>query len=427
MFFWHLSHAHKSVRGTDTTFRRVRGGDEAENAREALDLKDADRLYKVSVKDDVTKKKTFYIVHEPFTNNHIFPLGRGTRCFKAYDCQTEALVLLKDTWRVSKYEPEGYVYRELHEKGVRNIAKFITAGDVGHVCGGVQKFSSAAKDKQPRVHMHYRLVLGTIGTPLTQFSSTWQMVNAVKCALLAHWDAVTKANILHRDVSSGNIVMVGEEGGILIDWELCKRIGQGPATARCDDKTGTWQFISARLLLNKAQEHKVGDDLESFVHDLTWSAIKYARNSLTAEDRTEVLMRFDTSLNKIGGQRKAAMFREDSSAITHIGLERKPLSDVLKRIYSGFGHRYGSTKYEELQLENEQAAKAEVEKLETHNWLYGVLEDALKNITWKAAEDGRVDQEVLKEDRYLTAGQKKRKSMLPEYDEERDEKRAKRH
>ncbi|KAF8967433.1 hypothetical protein BDZ97DRAFT_1697573 [Flammula alnicola] len=426
MFFWHLSHADKSIRGTDTTFRRVRGGDEAVNAREVLDLKDTDRLYKVSVKDDVTKKKTFYIVHEPFTNNHIFPLGRGTRCFKAYDCQTEAVVLLKDTWRVSKYEPEGDVYRELHEKGVRNIAKFITAGDVGHVCGEMQKFSSSAKAKLPRLHMHYRLVLGTVGTSLKQFSSTWQMVNAVKCALLAHWDAVTKANILHRDVSLGNIIMVGEEG-ILIDWELCKRIGRGPTTARCDEKTGTFQFISARLLMGDTEEHKTGDDLESFVHVLTMVAIKYARNTLNARRRTFLLKKFDSTLAGVGGDDKAAKFREDSSAITHIDLEQKPFSEVLENIYSGFGHRYGSLAQGMLQKTDKRAAEAEIKKLETHDWLYGVLEDALKNITWKAAEDGRVYQEVLEEDMHMTAGQKKRKSMLSEYDEERDEKRTKRH
>ncbi|KAF8970554.1 hypothetical protein BDZ97DRAFT_1652449 [Flammula alnicola] len=414
MFFWHLSHADKSIRGTDTTFRRVRGGNEAEKAREVLDLKDTDRLYKVSVKDDVTKKKTFYVVHEPFTNNHIFPLGRGTRCFKAYDCQTEAVVLLKDTWRVSKYELEGDIYRELHEKGVRNIAKFITASDVRHVCGEVQKFSSAAKDNLPRLHMHYRLVLGTVGTSLKQFSSTWQMVNAVKCALLAHWDAVTKANILHRDVSLGNIVMVGEEG-ILIDWELSKRVGQGPTTARCDEKTGTFQFISARLLMGDTGEHKTGDDLESFVYVLTTVAIKYARNTLNPRRRTFLLKKFDSTLNGVGGDDKADLLTMSMATVSRIGLEQEPFSAVLRDIYSGFGHRYMSPDQIMLREKDEKAAEAEIEKLETHDWLYGVLEDALKNIIWKAAEDGWVHQEVLEEDRHMTTGQKKRKS----YDEER--------
>jgi Fungal protein kinase len=75
-------------------------------------------------------RTTFYIVSKPFVNNDILPVGRGTRCYEAYDCQTREVVLLKDTWRVEGYLPEGDVYRRLHEAGVSNIAGFIAAGDV---------------------------------------------------------------------------------------------------------------------------------------------------------------------------------------------------------------------------------------------------------------------------------------------------------
>lgn len=184
-FFWYLSHARKDIRGIDTTFGPVANSAEAQKAREALGLNSEriDPLYKVPVEDDVTKETTFYIVTKPFTKNHIFPVGRGTRCFKAYDCQTGEIVLLKDTWRVSKYEPEGSIYRELHKAKVRNIAKFITAGHVGHVCGLTERFS-ATQDKRPRAHHHYRLILGTLGTSLEHFTSTWQMVNAATDALI---------------------------------------------------------------------------------------------------------------------------------------------------------------------------------------------------------------------------------------------------
>lgn len=253
-FFWYLSHAPKGIRGIDTTFARATDGNDAQEARETLGLKSehAYPLYRVSVQDYRTET-TCYIVTKPLTNSHAFPVGRGTRCFEAYDCQTGAIVLLKDTWRISTYEPEGVIYDELHKAGVRNIAAFITTGDVGHVCGKTEEFSAASQDKCPAVHIHYRLVLGTIGTPLKLFLSSWQMVSAVKGALignglshilrlfaahsrsfLAHYDATTKAKILHRDISAGNIIIVKEEGeetGILIDWEMCKHIGEPPAPA----------------------------------------------------------------------------------------------------------------------------------------------------------------------------------------------------
>ena len=188
-FFWRLSHASKKMRGIDTTFRSPEDVDEAVRARNALGLSPTDQIHQVGIKDSVTRETTRYIVHKPFTNNHIFPLGRGTRCFKAFDCQTGAIVLLKDSWQVSKYEPEGDIYRELHEKGVRYIPKFITAGDVSgitHSCGKVGVFCNDTAAACPRVHYHYRLVLGSVGDPLKSFHSTWELVHAVKCALIGN-------------------------------------------------------------------------------------------------------------------------------------------------------------------------------------------------------------------------------------------------
>lgn len=135
--------------------------------------------------------------------------------------------------------------------------------------------------------------------------------------------------------------------------------------------------------------------------------------------------KFDSSIGGVGGRDKAEFFRLDSAAIMEIGIEQEPLSMVLEDIFSGFGHRYRSLAQSKLKKEDQKAAEAEVEKLETHNWLLGVLEEALENKEWRDARDGRVDQDILN-DRPLTVAQRKRKSMLPEYKEERgsDSKRS---
>jgi len=162
--------------------------------------------------------------------------------------------------------------------------------------------------------------------------------------------------------------------------------------------------------------HNVGDDLESFVHVLTWAAIKYAQNDLTPSNRTRHLRKFDSIF---GGDDKAEFFKMDMVAIESIGLKQEPLSAVLEAIYTGFGHRYGSLEHKKLKKSNKQAAEAELEKLETHDWLYNTLRNALEDSEWKAATDGRVDQEVLEDDKYLTNRQKNRKkSMIPEYEDE---------
>jgi serine/threonine protein kinase len=41
---------------------------------------------------------------------------------------------------------------------------------------------------------------------------------------VAHRDAYYKARILHRDVSAGNILITEKGGGILIDWDLSKKV-----------------------------------------------------------------------------------------------------------------------------------------------------------------------------------------------------------
>ena len=41
---------------------------------------------------------------------------------------------------------------------------------------------------------------------------------------LAHKEAYEKAKILHRDISCGNILIDKNGRGLLIDWDMCKRL-----------------------------------------------------------------------------------------------------------------------------------------------------------------------------------------------------------
>jgi hypothetical protein len=110
-FFWCLSHADDEKHRIDTTYLPVSDSDESRAAHDTLDLNANDLLYKVSVHDDATNATSYYIVSRAFMRNHIHPIGRGTRCFVASDCQSGKRVLLKDTWRVKDYMKEGDVYR----------------------------------------------------------------------------------------------------------------------------------------------------------------------------------------------------------------------------------------------------------------------------------------------------------------------------
>ncbi|KAH7921119.1 hypothetical protein BV22DRAFT_986328, partial [Leucogyrophana mollusca] len=83
------------------------------------------------------------------------------------------------------------------------------------------------------------------------------------------------AGILHRDIRVGNIIL-GNDGteGLLIDRDLCKPLDA--VSRRRRDRAGTWQFMAAALLQNPQEPHELQlqDDLESYLHVLTWSAIR---------------------------------------------------------------------------------------------------------------------------------------------------------
>src|SRR5580693_197572 len=111
---------------------------------------------------------------------------------------------------------------------------------------------------------------------------------------VAHTAAYDKTRILHRDVSAGNILITDNGGGILIDWDLSKKVKeyvdpkprQHSRTVGYRSRShlfyeklilaqGTWQFISvARLLDPRSTPHQISDDLESFFWVLLYQIIR---------------------------------------------------------------------------------------------------------------------------------------------------------
>jgi hypothetical protein len=91
---------------------------------------------------------------------------------------------------------------------------------------------------------------------------------------------------------------------------------------------GTWQFIAARLLSDsKMTTHNLADDLESFLHVLTWMALRYTPHALDSKTLTHLLSdMFDESY-------------EDDRGILHGGENKAPylLSGRVVRT-AGFNH-----------------------------------------------------------------------------------------
>ncbi|KAI0050116.1 hypothetical protein FA95DRAFT_1556041 [Auriscalpium vulgare] len=116
-----------------------------------------------------------------------------------------------------------------------------------------------------------RLISKPSFSPIKNFASTKQLCTVISDALIAHTEAYTKADVLHRDVSSSTIKIDEHGRGLLVDWDLPMAV-----RAPSEFRAGTWQFISAAILFDPLEkEHGLPDDLESFCHVLVYNLVKH--------------------------------------------------------------------------------------------------------------------------------------------------------
>lgn len=129
------------------------------------------------------------------------------------------------------------------------------------------------------------LVISPVGRILGDFNSIPELLKALRGAIRAHRSLYLKANILHRDVSSNNIIITSESEGMLIDLDLAKERNSGPSGAR--HQTGTKQYMAIEVL--RGIDHTYRHDIESFFYVLLWMCARYAwdeKKGFCAEDET---------------------------------------------------------------------------------------------------------------------------------------------
>ncbi|KAL4064030.1 hypothetical protein J3A83DRAFT_4101641, partial [Scleroderma citrinum] len=139
-------------------------------------------------------------------------------------------------------------------------------------------------------HVHHQLVLDVVGESLTNFTSSWQLVQAIHNTLLTH-QAAFNIGFLHWDLSPRNIIIVGNHG-YLIDWDLAKLTNiETPCwvTHNCYFGQGTWQFMSAGLVKNISVKHTCQYDLESSFWVLLWTTLMYSESSFFIDEHSKVI------------------------------------------------------------------------------------------------------------------------------------------
>ncbi|KAI0660068.1 hypothetical protein C8Q70DRAFT_1132735 [Cubamyces menziesii] len=354
--------------------------------------------------------------------------GRGTRGYVALDLKTGRFVWLKDAWR-AHYElvdQEGSVLETLNRAGVANVPTLICHGDIlGQVtetpkwwelknprsdssspsqplplnatqsianssgaAPGSSKIGSSMKAKRSasdmervdyredcplRRHKHYRLVVEEVGMELKKFKRGRQLMKVIYDCVVAHRDAVTKTNIMHRDVSGGNILIFPRPvndpslgsmhmmrwGGLLVDWELSKPITQQGVSpqARQPERTGTLQFMSVAMLTENSKVVEIADELESFFHVILYNAVRYlASNCTNAGAFIEDF--FDTYKEEDGqlfcGDRKETAIKEKGRILLPSNIPLRfnpPIDGFMDTVLKWFKARYTVYTYRKYQLE----------------------------------------------------------------------------
>ncbi|KAI9444193.1 hypothetical protein H4582DRAFT_1069617 [Lactarius indigo] len=455
-FLWRLNFLSDVKRGYDTTVTSV-GGDEAEEALsklrtyQGLENVAKEDLHKFLVRDDRTPNGQikYYIAPSAMWDSEAL-FGRSTFGYIAYDPETRNLVYLKDFWRTDRdgIEKEGDVYRELHDAQVTNIAKLGLAGDVplSPECGltdssAVQRTMTQEFVKgnhwcpgQPRVdpYVHYRLVLETLGESVYTFRSTRELCQVIRDAIIAHTQAYERVGILHRDVSAGNILITKEGSGILIDWDLSKKVVRdGSGKQRQHSRTGTWQFISiARLRDPSARPHEVSDDLESFFWVLLYLVVKCkspGKLDLSKEMQNVFDQNEDMDDDGIirGGRGKICCLGQKDLGGAIVGsLIETPCKDIIEELRSLFNNLYrhvdpplDTAPSMKLGIKSKRDRDAQVqdalEKLRSSEEVLAIIDkhlDSRWDKSWDVKNDGSLYKVKFRPDPAMSRNRRKRKA-----------------
>ncbi|KAF8652774.1 hypothetical protein AX16_004166 [Volvariella volvacea WC 439] len=304
-----------------------------------------------------------YIVPAPLCDTECFsPFGRVSRGRLVYELGGGKLRYLKDSWREdSPYtKPEAEIYRLLEEKGVEYVARMSDGGDTGHQTVGHEYKSCTwvSQNKGLRVqHLYGHIVaLVDIGRDIETFKTAHQLVTCLADAMEGHKQALEKAGVLHRDISTGNIMMT---------WD--------PDNRRGFSLTGTtilFRSLSRSILESDALDERVPGNRESAFHVLMWMTLSFLPHTLRLGELRRQLGVFDAYDEEDG-----FAFGSDTriQVRPHLGFRGRlePVGRFISQLNEVFRVRY-----DEFILRLEEL----IEKLNSPTWLIQTLREAAQQL-----------------------------------------------
>ncbi|KAJ8488166.1 hypothetical protein ONZ45_g14062 [Pleurotus djamor] len=210
------------------------------------------------------------------------PFGRGTRGYAAIEVkegqEPSKPMFLKEQWRAITVNPEVGTLKTLNKAKIKHVPTLLCGGDFSNhktLTDQVAKEKWGYRGDKLVSRVLTRLVVIELGRPLSPFTSSKSMIYAIYHAFQAHRDVYNICGILHRDISSGNILILPDGSGLLIDWDLAKEVAKLVGPGRTPERTGTWAFMSVKLSNQPHNLHSVHDDIESFFWVILYFAVRY--------------------------------------------------------------------------------------------------------------------------------------------------------
>ncbi|KAF9542748.1 hypothetical protein CPC08DRAFT_650092 [Agrocybe pediades] len=310
-FLWRVSRSNEVTKGRDPTVTRATAV-ETVLAKEKLFKwiqEDGDdwSVYKLIIQDQdldrsTERKKMEVLVWAPVAQPTSVA-GKATRGYVGYDACSDKVVFVKDSWRSTEpaMEKESDTLRTINSAGITERVPVLLCGDD---LEGVWQSTVTAKYLQGRWSVgnqwectgrrtHTRFATDKVGTPLEDFENSKDFLKAVYDAFRAHRDVYEKCNILHCDVSLGNILVDTDGKGFLNDWDLARAIEAIETGPERTFRAGTWRFMSACLVGRPDKVHTLQDDIESFFWVVAYTIIRFLYSSYTSDLTTVIKVIFD--------------------------------------------------------------------------------------------------------------------------------------
>ncbi|KFY98843.1 hypothetical protein V500_01539 [Pseudogymnoascus sp. VKM F-4518 (FW-2643)] len=306
-----------------------------------------------------------YLESQPIASRERL-VGTGTACYRARMPDSDQWdYVLKFKWRWARDRPEDKLLKLASEKCVwsavfldyynevestSNLRRSMRWGSYRKFAGidrsnGQRQEASSSGDglaeytEETGDFFQNRIlaciVTSPVGRPLHTFHSLLEFLQVFRDAIKCHKSLYYDAEILHQDISPGNIIILDSQDeekpkGILIDLDSAIQLAEISETE--PGITGTRPFIAIGVL--KKECHTYRHDLESFLYVFLWTIIT---NHTEDPPETSKLRQWSNGGWEELAVRKSLDMRQDSfqSILGEFTVEfesLKPLAKSLRQI-----------------------------------------------------------------------------------------------